>query len=425
MDKNQSPSVLESQNMTSGSWPNFSKKKQRNYIYGREDYATVTTTESHERSNEFHTALSKYERDQELKHGKSLPATWQQQKKKKRQFRSPLISSEEEDDQGDEERKKDRSRIDTSTSLKKNNSAIEEFKGIDPEIAERVLNEILDMKLNVHWNDISGLDDVKQVLHEMIILPSMHPEMFRGLRTPPRGLLLFGPPGNGKTMIAKAIATEAKMTFFSISASVLCSKWIGEGEKTMRALFTIARAKAPAFVFIDEIDSILCARSSEENESSRRLKNEFLLQFDGATTSSEDAVIVMGATNRPFDLDDAARRRLPKRIYVPLPEEKTRSKLLRNLLHNEKHCLTEEQIEKIAQHLEGYSCSDIHQISQHAAMGPVRDIMKAGTGKILGELRPICYEDFLKAISMNRPSVALEECKLYEEFAEKFGTKGF
>lgn len=301
-------------------------------------------------------------------------------------------------------------------------SEAEVYKGVDPEIAERVLNEILDTNMNVKWTDISGLEDVKQTLREMIILPNKHPEMFTGLRAPPRGLLLFGPPGNGKTMIAKAIATEAGLTFFSISASVLCSKWIGEGEKTMRALFTIARAKAPSFIFIDEVDSILCSRSSEEHESSRRLKNEFLTQFDGATSSSEEAVTIMGATNRPFDLDDAARRRMPKRIYVPLPEHATRYNLLTNLLKNENHCLRDSDVQRICHQLDGYSCSDIHQLSQQAAMGPVRDKMKSGD--MSGALRAINEEDFQRAIETTRPSVAPEECKLYEDFSSKFGTRG-
>lgn len=296
------------------------------------------------------------------------------------------------------------------------------YKGIDPEIAERVLNEILDTNMNVKWTDIAGLEDVKETLREMIILPNLHPEMFTGLRAPPRGLLLFGPPGNGKTMIAKAIATEAGLTFFSISASVLCSKWIGEGEKTMRALFTIARAKAPSFIFIDEVDSILCSRSSEEHESSRRLKNEFLTQFDGATSSAGDAVTIMGATNRPFDLDDAARRRMPKRIYVPLPEQATRYNLLAHLLKGENHCLSQTEVDGVAERLVGYSCSDIHQLSQQAAMGPVRDKMRSGM--MTGSLRAIKTDDFDKAIETTRPSVAPEECKLYEDFADKFGTKG-
>lgn len=180
---------------------------------------------------------------------------------------------------------------------------------------------------------LAGLEEVKRTLHEMIIYPNLHPHLFTGLRAPSRGLLLFGPPGNGKvryehshfvvelilrfllypdnqTLIAKAVASEAKMTFFSVSAASLTSKWIGEGEKTVRALFAVAKYHQPSFIFIDEIDAILSSRSTEEHESTRRLKNEFLIQFGGALDSPDVRVTVMGATNRPQDLDEAARRRL-------------------------------------------------------------------------------------------------------------------
>eukprot|EP01126_Amoeba_proteus_P013368 TRINITY_DN15674_c0_g1_i2.p3 TRINITY_DN15674_c0_g1~~TRINITY_DN15674_c0_g1_i2.p3 ORF type:complete len:172 (+),score=41.16 TRINITY_DN15674_c0_g1_i2:1219-1734(+) len=161
-------------------------------------------------------------------------------------------------------------------------------------MVQRINNEILHVHLNVRWCDIAGLEDVKSTLNEMIILPHKRPELFTGLRQPPRGLLLFGPPGNGKTLIAKAVATESNVTFFAISASSLTSKWIGEGEKMVKALFAVARVKQPSFIFIDEIDSILTTRGSEEHESTRRLKTEFLLQFDGAASGdSTERVTVM------------------------------------------------------------------------------------------------------------------------------------
>lgn len=137
---------------------------------------------------------------------------------------------------------------------------------------------ILDSSPNVSWDDVKGLADVKRTLNETIVLPTLKPEIFKGLLSPSRGILLYGPPGNGKTMLAKAIATECKSTFFSCSASTLTSKWMGEGEKLMRALFAMAAARAPAVIFMDEIDSIMGARGgSNENEASRRLKTEFLV----------------------------------------------------------------------------------------------------------------------------------------------------
>ena len=122
-------------------------------------------------------------------------------------------------------------------------------------------------------------------------------------------MLLFGPPGTGKTLIGKCIASQSGSTFFSISASSLTSKWIGEGEKMVRALFAVARVHQPSVVFIDEIDSLLSQRSESEHEASRRIKTEFLVQLDGATTEGEERILVVGATNRPQELDEAARRR--------------------------------------------------------------------------------------------------------------------
>lgn len=140
-----------------------------------------------------------------------------------------------------------------------------------------IMETVIDKGPGIKWDDIEGLSDVKKALFENIIYPSMRPDVFTGIRAPTKGILLYGPPGNGKTMLAKAVATECNSTFFSISASSLVSKWMGDSEKLMRTLFAIAAIHSPSIIFFDEIDSMLSKRSSEENEASRRLKTEFLI----------------------------------------------------------------------------------------------------------------------------------------------------
>ncbi|XP_073287752.1 uncharacterized protein, partial [Primulina huaijiensis] len=192
----------------------------------------------------------------------------------------------------------------------------ESGNGYDDKLVEMINSVIVEQGPSVKWEDIAGLQMAKQALLEMVILPTKRRDLFTGLRKPAKGLLLFGPPGTGKTLLAKAVASESEATFFNVSASSLTSKWVGEGEKLVRTLFLVAISRQPSVIFIDEIDSIMSSRTANENEASRRLKSEFLIQFDGVTSSSDDLVTVIGATNKPQELDDAVLRRLVKRIYI-------------------------------------------------------------------------------------------------------------
>jgi SpoVK/Ycf46/Vps4 family AAA+-type ATPase len=241
-------------------------------------------------------------------------------------------------------------------------------KGLDENAAKQILNEIVVKGDEVHWEDVAGLSMAKKALKEAVVYPFLRPDLFMGLREPARGMLLFGPPGTGKTMLARAVATESKSTFFAISASSLTSKWHGESEKLVRALFALAKALAPSIIFVDEIDSLLSARSgSSEHEASRRSKTEFLIQWSdlqraaaGKDTTVGDAsrVLVLAATNCPWDIDDAARRRFVRRQYIPLPESETRDIQIRTLLGHQKHELSEEDIARLVELTDGEWSAD-------------------------------------------------------------------
>lgn len=239
-------------------------------------------------------------------------------------------------------------------------------KGVDSKLVQTIMDEIIEGGQKVEFTDVAGNETAKQALKEMVILPAVRPELFTGLRTPARGLLLFGPPGNGKTLLARAVATECAATFFSISAASLTSKYVGEGEKMVRALFAVARELQPAIIFIDEIDSLLSERSQSEHEASRRLKTEFLIQFDGLPTgnSETERIVVMAATNRPYELDEAALRRFPKRVYVTLPDFDTRISLLSSLLQKQNSPLSAEELKTLARLTDGYSGSDLTALAR-------------------------------------------------------------
>eukprot|EP01059_Diplonema_ambulator_P003081 TRINITY_DN1271_c0_g1_i2.p1 TRINITY_DN1271_c0_g1~~TRINITY_DN1271_c0_g1_i2.p1 ORF type:complete len:468 (+),score=136.47 TRINITY_DN1271_c0_g1_i2:28-1404(+) len=284
---------------------------------------------------------------------------------------------------------------------------------------KKIASEILDTSPGVTFDQIAGLKKVKETLYEIIVAPSLNPALFTGLRTPAKGVLLFGPPGNGKTMLAKAVATECNATFFNISASSITSKFVGESEKQVRSLFSAARKLQPSVIFIDEIDSMLTSRKSSEHDASRRLKTEFLVQMDGAGSNADDRILILGATNRPFELDDAALRRMPKRVYIPLPDKETRKGLIASKLKGEKATL---DISALLQITEGYSGSDLASLCSEAAMYPLRDIPQSKMATAdPSTVRAITLEDFKAASKVIRPSVKPETMRQCIEWGKAFG----
>ncbi|ESN97427.1 hypothetical protein HELRODRAFT_85555 [Helobdella robusta] len=309
------------------------------------------------------------------------------------------------------------------------------LKNVDRQLLNVILNEIIDSGPALKLSDVAGQETSKQALHEIVILPSLRPELFTGLRTPARGLLLFGPPGNGKTMLARAVAHESKWTFFNISSASLTSKWMGEGEKLVRALFAAARHLQPSVIFIDEIDSLLCERKENEHEASRRIKTQFMIEFQGNESSgpSPDRLLVIGATNRPFELDDAVLRRFPKRIFVPMPDLQTRFQLLERLLRRQNESgggsgggsgwkMSRDDVMHVANLTEGYSSSDLTSLAKDAAMGPIRELdLNRVKNMNANNLRDIEVQDFTDSLRRIRPSVPPETTQQLQSWNKKYG----
>ena len=308
-------------------------------------------------------------------------------------------------------------------NVKVNNPKKDDKSIVTNDLRDKILSEIVESKPDVKFDDVVGLVEAKQILKEIIIIPNLRPDLFTGLRSPPRGLLLFGPPGTGKTMIAKAVATECKCTFFSISASSLTSKYLGESEKLVRALFQLAYEMQPSVVFIDEIESILSKRKEDENDAMKRLKTEFLIQFDGVGSSEENRVLIIGATNRPFDLDPAVIRRLPKRVYVGPFNEEDKKGFIKKIITQNKCNITDEEFLKIAKMCDNYSNSDLKELCREAAYEPLRELNSSNLKKV-SELRPITFEDFNKAVRKVRGTLTENILKQLEKWNQEFGALG-
>ena len=318
--------------------------------------------------------------------------------------------------------------------------------GPDTDLIEMVEREVVDMNPNVNFDDIAELESAKRALTEAVVLPLLMPDFFVGLRRPWKGVLLYGPPGTGKTLLAKALATQGKTTFFNVSPTTFASKWKGESEKLVRILFEMARFYAPSTIFIDEVDSVGTKRTDGENEANKKVLAELLVQMDGISESNAEEnkednkeikpkfVMVMAATNLPWDLDDALRRRFEKRIYISLPNKIGRKQMF-NINFKGIKLDKDVNIDELVEKTKGYSGHDIASVCREAALMNMRRKLMSNDGKfnimeaannetfIQGLEAPISQKDIITAIKNISKSVSPKDIKKFEEWTTQFSSK--
>ncbi|GBE62654.1 AAA family protein [Babesia ovata] len=302
---------------------------------------------------------------------------------------------------------------------------------LTPEIINLVLNMKLDASLyNICEADIAGLAEVKKTLKDKVVQPIMRPDLHTGLLRAPKGVLLFGPPGTGKTTLAKWIANVSRANCFEVSPSSITSKFHGESESIIKALFKVAHFDSPSIIFIDEVDAVLGKRSTNEADLSIRMKNQLLQMMDGLHCgTSEGTVVVIAATNRPMMLDDAALRRFGKRVLIPLPDLETRKAFLYETLRkncNGKCELSSEELDQIAASTEGWNGSDLLALCTKAAEYSYDDTVEAYGGieniPDASVFRGLVIDDFIRALRRVRPSNAANGDFSFEEWQRLYGS---
>jgi len=352
---------------------------------------------------------------------------------------------------------------------------------LDP-LMETLRGSIVSERPNIKWEDVAGLEQAKTVLRDATELPTQFPHLFsHGELKPWKGVLLYGPPGTGKTYLAKAVATNSSpdATFLSISSADLVSKWVGESAKLVKTLFTLARTKAPSVVFVDEIDSLVSDRSgsSGKSESSSQLLAEFLSQMDGCGPATE-GIMILAATNIPWNLDRAILSRFQKKIYVPLPQTEHRAEQIRIRLKKDRTRLTDSDINAVAGDSERFSGRDLSSLVQAALAECMQEFKVSKTWRrfrphpfdeslefayepvwsgdwaippneldgitldaciqknvsdVLSDkemarrtvLPPVQLRHFRRALNRFKPSVSLEDLGQFDTWTETFGTSAY
>lgn len=324
----------------------------------------------------------------------------------------------------------------------------------NPELRKALQSALLDDKPDVRLDDVVGLEEAKKALNMAVILPLQAPQLFKGSGMKPwTGILLYGPAGTGKTFLAKAVAGECGATFISVSASTIRDKWVGQSEKMAAELFAMAREMRPSVIFVDEVESLLAQRGAHGGSShDDKLVTEFLAQMQGATHSN-DGVLVLGATNEPWAIDEAARRRFQRRVYVPLPGTLERAEML---MRGFKGTFQFERplLEELANATAGYSGSDIDTMVQLAKSTSIEDVLCAShfkpdpgntrmlipcapddegaramtftatVDKRVFSAAPVREDSIRRALRKTKPSVDPERLPRFDEWTAKFGVEG-
>jgi SpoVK/Ycf46/Vps4 family AAA+-type ATPase len=298
---------------------------------------------------------------------------------------------------------------------------LSEKEGLKPDIIDSML---IYEKPTTKWEDIGGLEDVKKEVKEAVIIPFIKskPSFVETIRS----LLLYGPPGTGKTLLAKAASNTLKANFFEARTSTLLSKFYGESEKIVSMLFEKARKYAPSIIFMDEFDAIMVTRDTNVHEATRRVISQLLVELDGFATKKDEKIILMAATNRPWDLDEAMLSRFQRKIYVPLPDLEARKQIFK--IHLKDVELSDITIKDLAEKSEGYSGRDIANVCREAIMFMIREenpnlenLNSEQIEKYTMKHRPLKKEDFAYAFSKVKRSVDEKTIKRYKEWKEKFG----
>ncbi len=299
------------------------------------------------------------------------------------------------------------------------------FSEEEQEMIDMISGTIVTESPDIGWKQIAGLENCKQALREAIVLPMLKPELFTGARKPWAGILLFGPPGCGKTLLAKAAATECKATFFSASSADLLSKWLGESEKLISSLFKVARIQAPSLIFLDEIDSVATKRGGgSESSGERRVKTQLLSEIQGLKSTGKKRLLVLGATNRPWDIDDAMLSRFQKKVYVPLPDLAARSAIFMIETEGVGMAMDEDDFVELGVRSEGYSGRDISNVCQEVIMIPIRELDMSGlleNSEQEVKVRDINIDDFKNTLKKVKPMTSDKALKQYQDWAEEYG----